>query len=64
MEQSNPAPDALANFIRQAVYTAVEAARLGLATDTELVTQITTGNIINAVNNPDINARLQKGRHR
>lgn len=62
--EPNTDPNALATFIRQAVFTAVEAARLGLATDTELVTEITAGNILNAVNNPDINARLMKGRHR
>lgn len=54
---SDPWTD-LQNYIHQAVRTAVEATRLGIAPDPDLTTTITSQNIINAVHN------LPKGRHR
>ena len=58
-------PDPLGTYIRQLVFTAVEASRLGMAPDSELTTQIAVANILNAVRNPAYNpAPNIKGRHK
>jgi hypothetical protein len=55
---------AFGRYVENAVRTAVEATRLGYATEPDLTITITTTNIINAAQNPQFNPEITRPRHR
>ena len=56
-------PDQLRLFVGQTIFTAVESARLGYATDSYLVASIAAENIVNFFYNNQTPTPDQTGRH-